>query len=141
LQPDDHDSHQGGVIAFREGDAGIEICLISKKDSTKWGIPKGIVDPGYTLAETALNEAHEEAGLRGELLGGAIGNYILEKWGIRFRVSVFLMRVTCEEDTWEEDFFRARHWVAPREALWRMKSHKCRPVLERAIDILEGGKA
>lgn len=137
---DESGALQGGVIAFREGDAGIEICLISKKDSTKWGIPKGIVDPGHTLAETALNEAHEEAGLQGELLGDPVGSYILEKWETRFRVSVFLMKVTSEDEAWEEDFFRARHWVTPHEALRRLRNHNCRPVLERAIEVIEGGR-
>ena len=39
-----------------------EVCLIRKKQSTAWGIPKGLVDPGDTHEETALNEAWKKPG-------------------------------------------------------------------------------
>jgi 8-oxo-dGTP pyrophosphatase MutT (NUDIX family) len=57
--------NQAAAIVFRRKDQNIEACLIRKKDSESWGIPKGLIDPGDTQEETALNEAWEEAGLRG----------------------------------------------------------------------------
>ncbi|MBI3610484.1 MAG: NUDIX hydrolase [Nitrospirae bacterium] len=60
----------GGVI-FRRGSAGIEIALIRKtlKDGKRvWCLPKGWVEPGERLEETAVREVREETGLHGEIL-------------------------------------------------------------------------
>ena len=116
------EARTSAVIAGRVREGQLRICLIRGRESGKWGIPKGIVDPGHTPRETALNEAREEAGLHGELLGRAIGSYIHRKWGTEFRVSVFLMRVTAEEEIWEEMGFRERHWVTPEEAMVALKA-------------------
>ena len=124
------------VLAGRIREDHLEICLIRNKDSGRWGIPKGIVDPGHTPQETALNEAREEAGLHGELLGGAIGSYIHRKWGTEFRVSVYLMRVTAEEDGWEEMDFRERRWVKAEEALAMLRNHRVYPLLGRGLKLL-----
>jgi len=56
---------QAAAIAIRGAGEKLQVCLIKKKDSRKWGIPKGIVDPGQTHGATALNGAWEEAGLKG----------------------------------------------------------------------------
>ena len=82
------EARTSAVIAGRIRQGKLQICLFRLRESGKWGIPKGIVDPGHTPRETALNEAREEAGLHGELLGRAIGSYIHRKWGTEFRVSI-----------------------------------------------------
>jgi phosphohistidine phosphatase len=128
----EHD-RTSAVIAGRVRGGELEICLIRNKDSGKWGIPKGIVDPGDTPEETALNEAWEEAGLHGELLGEPIGSYIHEKWGTSFRVSVFLMKITAIEDRWEEMHFRDRGWVKEEEALALLRNHRVHPLLGRGL--------
>ena len=58
---------QAAVVAYRRVGDAVEVCLIRRLTTTVWGIPKGLVDPGDTLEETALNEAWEEAGLKGRL--------------------------------------------------------------------------
>lgn len=137
MTPEFDDSRQAAVIPFRSGSAGPEICLIRRKDSNKWGIPKGMVDPGYSLSETAINEAWEEAGLQGELLGRPIGSYQHAKWGMSFRVSVYLMEVSAEADTWDEMDFRERRWFALEEGTNMLKSHRVQPLLARARKRIE----
>jgi 8-oxo-dGTP pyrophosphatase MutT (NUDIX family) len=124
------------VIAGRIRGGELQICLIRNVSSGKWGIPKGIVDLGHTPRETALNEAWEEAGLHGELLGRSIGSYIHRKWGTEFRVSVFLMKVTAEEETWEEMDFRERHWVKANEAPVLLRNHRVHSLLGRGLKII-----
>src|SRR5262249_25750027 len=80
---------QAAAIAIRRTDDAFEVCLIRKNESKGWGIPKGMIELGETPEETALNEAWEEAGLKGRLLGDAVGTYEYEKWRTNFLVAVF----------------------------------------------------
>ncbi len=71
--------NQAAAIAYRRSREELEICLIRRKDSSYWGIPKGWIEEGDTERETALNEAWEEAGVEGELIGESVGIYAYEK--------------------------------------------------------------
>jgi ADP-ribose pyrophosphatase YjhB (NUDIX family) len=42
----------GGVVVRH--DDGLQICLINPAGRRVWGLPKGGVEPGETLGETAL---------------------------------------------------------------------------------------
>jgi phosphohistidine phosphatase len=127
---------QAAAIAIRDTGENLQVCLIQRKDSRKWGIPKGIVDPGRTHPETALNEAWEEAGLKGRLLGEAIGTYEYRKWGTRFAVSVFIMEVLEQKDEWQEAGIRHRTWTSFDEAVSLLGNHPVRPLLNRARELL-----
>ena len=60
-----------------------------------WALPKGLVDPGESAADTALREAFEETGVRGRL-DGKLGDvrYVYTRGGQRiFKVvSFYLVR-------------------------------------------------
>ena len=117
------------------------MCLIRRKGSKTWGIPKGVVDRGDTREETALNEAWEEAGLKGRLLGDAIGTYKYRKWDRTLRVAVYIMEVLDQADTWDEADFRERRWTSFEKAEARLTRHPVRPLLKRARSLLVGGVA
>ena len=53
----------GGVVVRTDG--GVEVCLIRPAGRSVWGLPKGGVEEGETLPETALREVAEETGLVG----------------------------------------------------------------------------
>ncbi len=72
-------ARQVAVIPVRRADGELEVCLIRRKDAEKWGIPKGFVERGDSPEEAALNEAIEEAGLKGEVRGTAIGEYQVQE--------------------------------------------------------------
>ncbi len=130
---------QAAAIAFRRSDGAVEICLIRKKGSEAWGIPKGMVDPGDTPEATALNEAWEEAGLEGHLVGEPIGTYEYEKWGTTFTVTVFLLEVLDQQATWQESRFRERRWAPFGKAAAFLTDHPVQPLLDRARRALEDG--
>jgi 8-oxo-dGTP pyrophosphatase MutT (NUDIX family) len=95
-----------------------------------------MVDPGDTLEETALNEAEEEAGLEGRLVGAAIGNYEYEKWGVVYSVATYLLEVQIEHDEWDEMRLRERRWWPRDEATDLLARHPVRPLLPSAIRAL-----
>jgi 8-oxo-dGTP pyrophosphatase MutT (NUDIX family) len=127
---------QAGTIAVRSGGRKIQLCLIRKKGSEDWGIPKGIVEPGATPAETALAETREEAGLKGQLIGDPIGTYQFKKRGSTLTVAIYLMEVLEQLDEWEEDWFRERNWFSFDEAASLLDDHPVRPLLDRARSLL-----
>lgn len=128
---------QAGVIPFRRKKEAIEVCLIRNKGRKKWKIPKGFVDPGETSQQAALKEAWEEAGLKGRLVGDAIGSYEYDKWGLDLTVAVYLMEVSGVEDEWEESRFRERRWSPVDTAFGMLKKHPIRPLLDIAATRIE----
>ncbi len=132
---------QAAAIAVRRRARSLQVCLIRRKGSKTWGIPKGVVDRGDTREETALNEAWEEAGLKGRLLGDAIGTYKYRKWDQTLRVAVYIMEVLDQADTWDEADVRERRWTSFEKAESRLTRHPVRPLLKRARSLLADGVA
>src|SRR5437870_7870136 len=54
----------GAAIVGPDG----RILLLKRADEEIWCLPKGTVEPGETLEETAIREVQEETGLRVKLL-------------------------------------------------------------------------
>ena len=127
---------QAAAIPFCRRDAGVYLCLIRRRDSGYWSIPKGFIDPGDTREETALNEAWEEAGLRGQLVGEAIGTYQYVKFRSKLTVAVYVMEVHAEERDWQESRLRERRWHPLDEAMTLLEGHPVRPLLTRASEIV-----
>lgn len=119
----------------------IQVCLVRRKTAGSWGIPKGIVDPGDTHEETALNEAREEAGISGRLLGKAVGTYRYKKWGTKLTVAVYVMEVLHQEARWEEAPIRERMWTTLEEALDLLSDHPMAPLLDRVKEVIIGGRS
>ena len=131
---------QAAAIPIRRAGRTLQICVIRRKDANKWGIPKGLVDPGDTHEETALNEAWEEAGINGRLLGAAIGTYRYRKWGTRLTVAVYVMEVLEQAERWEESAFRQRRWVPFADAGVLLADHPVAPLLDRAHRLVTVGR-
>ena len=122
---------QVAVIPVRRLDGKLEVCLIRRKDTQKWAIPKGFIDRGDSPEQAALNEAAEEAGLKGEVRGSAIGVYAYQKRDAELTVAVYLMEVSKEQKEWLEMRFRERRWFALEEAAELLSSHPVQPLWEQ----------
>ncbi len=107
---------QSGVIPYRVADDHVEVLLITSRRRGRWIIPKGIVDPGKTAAESAAKEAYEEAGIHGDISSAPIGTYRYDKWGGECRVEVFLLKVDTELEAWPEASVRQRRWMTITDA-------------------------
>jgi len=107
---------QSGVIPYRIINDHFEILLITSRRRGRWIIPKGIIDPGTTAAQSAAKEAYEEAGIHGDISSSPIGTYRYHKWGGECTVEVFLLKVHTELETWPEASVRQRRWMTITDA-------------------------
>lgn len=69
------DLMQVAALCYRRGDKGLEILLVTSLGRGKWILPKGWPKKKISSAQTALEEAFEEGGLRGNVLETPIGKY------------------------------------------------------------------
>ena len=120
---------QAAVIASYRG----RICLITSSSGKHWLLPKGHLEPGSNLRETALQEAWEEAGLVGKLAREAVGQYRFERLGREYNVVVFWMKVTKVRRDWPERKRRCRRWLRPKKALTRIDHAPMRTIVDAVV--------
>jgi 8-oxo-dGTP pyrophosphatase MutT (NUDIX family) len=110
---------QFAALPFRIAAGGLQILLITSRETRRWVIPKGWPIRGLRPREVAAREAFEEAGLVGRIVGKrSIGSYHYSK---RLndgrerlcRVKVFLLSVDRQLDVWPEKEQREQRWVDP----------------------------
>jgi len=65
--------YAAGVLCWRESAEGIKVLLVRRPDYKDVSIPKGKLDPGELLPETAVRELLEETGISATL-GAPIGD-------------------------------------------------------------------
>ena len=64
---------QAAAIPVRDG----LVCLITSSNGRRWVMPKGMMEPGKSTGEIALQEAWEEAGIAPALLALFIWNRLV----------------------------------------------------------------
>jgi phosphohistidine phosphatase len=128
---------QSGVIPFRIVNSNIQILLITTNSCKHWTIPKGLIEDGMSSAESAVQEAYEEAGIRGDLHENSIGNYRYHKWGGTCEVEVFLMAVTLMLAHWPEEIFRERLWCSTEDAGAMVKHAGLRDILNQISPLIQ----
>jgi len=128
---------QSGAIPYREGAAGPEILLVTNHKGTRWGIPKGIHEPGCSARASAANEALEEAGVLGEVGAEVLGTYTVKKWGGTCTITVFPMRVTSmlADAEWAESH-RGRRWVPAERAAREIRKQSLQRIVARFAETL-----
>jgi 8-oxo-dGTP pyrophosphatase MutT (NUDIX family) len=130
-------ANQAAAIGFRRTADGIEVCLIRRRGSRFWGIPKGWIEEGDSEQDTVLNEAWEEAGIEGRVIGESVGLYAYAKYGGQHTVAVYLMEVHDSHDDWDERSLRVRRWTSLEEASSLLAEHPARHLFQRARRLLE----
>lgn len=126
--------HQAAAIPLR----GSQLCLVMSSSGKRWIIPKGILEPGKTAGEIALQEAWEEAGLVGVLQAHPAGSYLYEKNGSTCHVLVFVLQVTQAAEFWPEREVRQRTWVSGAEALERLDDTGLRAIVSTVLGAAPG---
>jgi 8-oxo-dGTP pyrophosphatase MutT (NUDIX family) len=107
---------QSAAIPVRHRAGSMDVLLVTSHSGKRWVIPKGVIEPDLSPAESAAKEAWEEAGVRGSIRQGPVGTYQYQKWGGTCTVEVFVLGVERLEETWPEQALRQRRWVDVDEA-------------------------
>jgi len=131
----DYYYRQSAVVPFRHGRSGLEVLLITSRKRRRWIVPKGVVEPYLSAADSAAKEAYEEAGIKGRVLAVPLGSYEYEKWGGTCRVEVFAMAVDQELGSWPEAF-RDRAWVSPFKAAGLVREPELKGMIERLSSVV-----
>jgi len=129
----------GGVVVRTDG--GVEVCLIRPTGRSVWGLPKGGVEEGETLAETALREVAEETGLVGiveQELGSIDYTFYSREQGGRIHKTVhyFLVRATGGNTSQHDHEVSEAKFVRLRQALRLMNYPNEREMVRRAAEAL-----
>ena len=93
------------------------IVLVSNKGKNRWVIPKGHLESDdCNLSDRARCEAWEEAGVQTDSAPRAVGEFLYQKRGGVYRVSVFVFDECSLSDSWPESSMRTRVLVEPAKA-------------------------
>jgi 8-oxo-dGTP diphosphatase len=131
----------GGVI-YRRREGIIEIALIYVRN--RWSLPKGHIEVGENIKETAIREVREETGLEGRArkrLGDIRYSYRdqtkqAEPIRINKRVHFYLLEYVSGDVINHDQEVDEAHWMPIPEALKRLKFATERRMVRRALDIL-----
>jgi 8-oxo-dGTP pyrophosphatase MutT (NUDIX family) len=116
---------QVGALPWRRGADGVEILLVTSRETRRWVVPKGGRMPGKTDAEAAVLEAFEEAGVEGRAALEPLGAFrylkILKRRAPRWCVvAVYALEVVTQHAEWLEQAERERAWFPRDEAARRV---------------------
>ena len=112
---------QYGVIPVRQAAGAVEVLLITSRDTRRWVVPRGNPIPGRSPAESAAQEAFEEAGIAGRTDPEPLGRYRYDKRrrdGSVLPAEVVLYRLEIDTlaERWPEMGERERRWFGVEEA-------------------------
>lgn len=112
---------QFGALCYRIEDGELQVLLITSRRTKRWIVPKGWPENGLTPAQSAANEAREEAGVTGKVKQRPIGTYSYEKnmenaQTLPCIVTVYALKVTKQYDSYPEQSERRRKWFGRKKA-------------------------
>lgn len=137
--------HQAGALCFRQSaKRGLEILLITSRDTGRWVIPKGWPEKGEKPRLAAVREALEEAGVSGDVGGKALGSFeyakIEESTSRQLEVSVFAVRVTKQHRQWAEGKERTRRWFTESKAVAKVDEPELAALIKTLAKRVARGK-
>jgi 8-oxo-dGTP pyrophosphatase MutT (NUDIX family) len=124
---------QVAALCWRRGAAGIEVLLVTSRETGRWVIPKGGLVEGLDEPTSAALEAEEEAGVRGSIAPRPVGEFsYLKRHRVRpCVVGVYPLVVETVLEDWLERDQRRREWVSPSVAAERVSEPELKAILKR----------
>ncbi len=125
---------QVAALPWRRKKGGIQILLVTSRETKRWVIPKGWPMDHLVHSNAAKREAFEEAGVEGRIQRKPVGAFPYDKilgdgGSKRCRVIVFALAVDKELKRWPEAHERKRKWFSPQEAVKRVAEPGLKAIL------------
>ena len=70
---------QFAALCYRLEEDKVKVLLVTSRGTGRWIVPKGWPADGKTPVESALEEAWEEAGVKGRVTGDCLGLFSYQK--------------------------------------------------------------
>lgn len=126
---------QYAALPWRRTDDGLQILLVTSRETRRWIIPKGWPMKDRLSHQAAAQEAFEEAGVEGDITDQPLGLFRYHKRlkGGRMQpctVDVFPLAVVDTLDEWPEMRERERVWVSVAEAVRRVEEPELKALIE-----------
>jgi 8-oxo-dGTP pyrophosphatase MutT (NUDIX family) len=126
---------QSGALPWRlKRNKKAEVLLVTGRRSGRWMIPKGWPVAGKSLADSAAQEAFEEAGIKGKIDPEPIGTFRHNKQhlllgSLEVDILVHPLAVERELGDWPERGERMRKWFKLDEAATQVDSEQLRQLI------------
>ena len=126
---------QVGALCWRRHRKGVQVLLITSRETGRWVIPKGGIISGKDAGASAALEAWEEAGVQGQLSTEVLGSFDYDKLfrkrheALRCEVQVFPLHVERLVAKFPERGQRRRKWFKPAKAAVQVMEPALRALL------------
>lgn len=112
---------QFAALCYRVHKDKVRVLMITSRGSKRWIVPKGWPMDGYTPAASAVQEAWEEAGVRGASDGRCLGIFSYSKdaedlGALPCLAMVYAVEVDTLADDYPEAGQRERKWMSRKKA-------------------------
>ncbi|WP_233270544.1 NUDIX hydrolase [Chachezhania sediminis] len=127
-------STQFSALCYRMVRGKPEVLLVTSRGTGRWILPKGWPMEDRSPAETAQQEAWEEAGVKGKVHDESLGSFDYVKdqgeADIQCRISVYPLKVQKMSDDYPEEGQRRRKWFSLRKAAEKVGEKQLRRILK-----------
>lgn len=135
FEPLEAEIHAAGGVVFRRHAEGVHILLVHRPHRQDWSIPKGRVDPGETIEQTARREVLEETGLDCEL-GVDLGHICYYDHKRRSKTVWYWAMESSTGDPVHNDEVDEFLWLPPDQAASRVDYESDRVLIDRLVATL-----
>lgn len=132
----------GGVVYRRNEKDEIEVLICRTVKTQKWVIPKGLIDPGERVEQTAVREVREEVGVNARIIQplDPPEKYVYTRNDMRIfkTVHYYLLEYVSGSIEDHDHEMEAVEWVSLDRAIEMVAYDSAKSVLLRAKAKLEG---
>lgn len=135
------EQHSAGGVLYKRESGKYKVCLVAKRQGRVWALPKGRLDPGETVDQTAKREILEETGHKAEIIDvlDEITYYFFLKESQTLyhkKVTFFLMKLVQENFQERDQENDMVSWVDVGEAAKRLSYINEKKVLKKAQGLM-----
>jgi len=114
-------TRQSAALPLLGSGPSLRVVLVTSRETKRWVVPKGWIEPGEPPHASAAREAFEEAGLQGEAEAEPVGSYVYQKRlsngeSLSTEVLAFRFQVSRLLSKWPERTQRTRRLFTPDAA-------------------------